>query len=174
MIRAIFIVMFMVVAFLGNPTLSYARSALDQYCDKKFKETNVCREELCQTRCYGGLDYPGCDIECYGKDCAAIVVNQCPSPTCQIVKGCDGRKRCLPDDYAEGDTCGVLGYVGDKLECCEGLVKKCGIPLFDGSCDEAPERSIYAAPMCLPCGNGKCDVLENRCNCPEDCGLFKD
>ena len=146
-----------------------ARTALDRYCGKEYRETNRCIEDLCQTRCYGGLDYPGCDLECYGRDCAAISVDQCPAPTCQVVKGCDGRSRCLPDEYAEDTSCGILGYVGDKLPCCEGMTKRCGIATFDGTCNDAPERSIYAAPMCLPCGNGTCDALENKCNCPEDC-----
>lgn len=155
--------------FILGISFASAFTALDFHCSQIFTETNQCPDSLCRIRCYGGIDYPGCDIECFGKECTSINPSMCPKPTCQIVKGCHDADLCLPNDLRTELECGDSGYIGDALECCEGLKKRCGIPLFDDTCDQAPERSIYAAPMCLPCGNGTCDVLENRCNCPEDC-----
>lgn len=57
-------------------------------------------------------------------------------------------------------------YSGD-LPCCTGLK---AVPMAiagaaDGLCATATCGSI-----CRPCGNGKCDSNENKCNCPDDCG----
>lgn len=161
-----FCLLFMIFAL---PHWTYARTALDYHCSRIFEETGQCPDTLCKPRCYGGIDYPECDIECFGKECTLINPSMCPKPTCQLVRGCNDVSLCLPDETPDGQQCGDLGYVGDGLKCCDGLQKRCGIPLYDGTCDQAPQRSIYAAPMCLPCGNGICDTLENRCNCPEDC-----
>jgi hypothetical protein len=33
-----------------------------------------------------------------------------------------------------------------------------------------PGAQSVSTVTCVACGNGKCDSLENRCNCPADCG----
>ena len=71
--------------------------------------------------------------------------------------------------YGERAKCGDLAYAGQDVDCCPGLVRRCGVEFFDGSCDMEGKNSIYSLPICVPCGDGVCGNFENRCNCPEDC-----
>ncbi len=89
----------------------------------------------------------------------------------------DDGERCAQWAFYNGD-CG-REYVKDLSctesgepnlpghECCSGLVPIQPAVLGEnGSCGFRTGWSI-----CAPCGNGICDVdLENKCNCPEDCG----
>lgn len=56
-------------------------------------------------------------------------------------------------------------------ECCEGLKGLSGYAIENDKCEP-----LLGGPFltCMPCGNGKCESInnfnENKCNCPEDCG----
>ena len=91
----------------------------------------------------------------------------CPTDHCQIMISCNGKKICYAQIKSESLKCGGLAYAGQDVSCCEGLVKRCGVEFFEGTCSPYSKNSI---PVCLPCGNGICNEFENRCNCPEDCG----
>jgi hypothetical protein len=69
----------------------------------------------------------------------------------------------------DAPECGGVGYYGQEVECCEGLVRRAGKVLSSGSCDIAKGGYQGQFPYCIACGNGRCEALENKCNCPEDC-----
>ncbi|MEM3450066.1 MAG: hypothetical protein QW439_00640 [Candidatus Woesearchaeota archaeon] len=55
--------------------------------------------------------------------------------------------------------------VVNNKQCCPGLSKiNNSANLTNGGCSQATGEYCTAK-----CGNGVCDSLENRCNCPEDC-----
>lgn len=53
------------------------------------------------------------------------------------------------------------GYV-----CCNNLVGISNDIFGDNLCI----KSVGSFPKCAPCGNGVCNIGENKCNCPQDCG----
>jgi len=66
--------------------------------------------------------------------------------------------------------------------CCEGLIEikpdyvpsSC-VPFEvetkgrDGLGEDCYFGAIHPLGLCMPCGDGVCEPLENRCNCPADC-----
>jgi hypothetical protein len=60
-------------------------------------------------------------------------------------------------------------------KCCTGLKEWwSGMDtreIKDGKCIETGKVSGNPVGTCLACGDGKCDEIENICNCPEDCGI---
>ncbi len=86
-----------------------------------------------------------------------------------MVKGCEGKYICYPKLIVPAGGCGGLGYQGGEVECCAGLVKRCGVENFDGRCDVTPRNSVHSVPTCIPCGDKICGQFENKCNCSEDC-----
>ncbi len=103
------------------------------------------------------------------KACEEISAKDCPTDRCELLKACDGKKICYNKISDEVLSCGGMGYRGQKVACCEGLSLRCGVEYFDGTCDNWGRNSIYAIPVCIPCGNDVCEQFENACNCPEDC-----
>ena len=140
-------------------------------CEKVFKESGFCPENFCnrEVKCVPETEQISCTIACNPKECVTIKAKDCPLKRCIVLSGCTGEDVCYPPLEENGLECGELAYIGEK-ECCEGLVKRCGVEFLDESCDMVGEYSIYNAPFCIPCGNGICNQFENRCNCPEDCG----
>lgn len=67
-----------------------------------------------------------------------------------------------------------------NLECCGGL--RTIRPTFPSTNPEEhisslPDGcgiSVGTTPICSDCGNEKCEVGENECNCPEDCSKCSD
>lgn len=144
--------------------------AVMETCDTAFAKTAKCPQRNCRLECIVGFDVENCPLVCKPIPCVEIEADYCPTHRCQIIEGCGGRKQCYyKTEHAPG-KCGDLAYAGGDLECCEGLVKRCGIEFFDGTCDMNGINSVYSAPICVPCGNGICNQFENSCNCPEDCG----
>ena len=149
-------------------TRASGQQPLEQYCPHAYSQTGVCPQEVCRLGCFAGIEYEGCTPECLPKSCVELDVEHCPKDTCQVLKGCADKDICFYKAQAEPLSCGDSAYAG-ILECCEGLVKRCGIEFFDGSCDMVGEYSMYGAAICIPCGDGICNQFENHCNCPEDC-----
>jgi len=69
------------------------------------------------------------------------------------------------------DRCRELGeQVGGKAicpaDCCDGLARVPNLVPGPDGCEGSGHMGIS---VCLLCGDGVCDDLENACNCPEDC-----
>lgn len=137
-------------------------------CSYIFAETGKCPLEICDYGCFA-LAEDGCRMACKDKACVFIKNQFCPSDRCQIFKSCEGNEICYFKMKSEPPACGEIGYNGQEVECCAGLIKRCGVEMLDGSCNMLGQNSIYAVPSCIPCGNRICDQFENKCNCPEDC-----
>ena len=97
---------------------------------------------------------------CQFKSCSEFSAEQCPDSLCDLIETCAGTMACT-GNIPSG--CGPHGAAGWD-SCCAGLEARCGAVLPGGGCDLSA-----ASPMCLPCGDGVCQKLENHCNCPEDC-----
>lgn len=151
-------------------SFSGAQTIFMDYCSHRYQETGECPGKTCQRGCAGSEDKKGCQPVCLPQDCTLIIVDQCPSEYCAVMVDCSGEKICYDQMAQEPAQCGDIAYAGQDVECCEGLVKRCGIEFFDGRCDMEGKNSAYNLPVCIPCGNGICSQFENRCNCPEDCG----
>jgi len=147
---------------------AFAENGFITYCANYVQEHQECPPALCQMKCRSGIQFENCELVCQPKDCIDIDAEHCPLEHCRLLDGCNQKKVCYHKNIEEPSECGDLSYSGD-LECCEGLVKRCGIEFFDRTCDMKGENSVYGVPICIPCGDGKCTQFENACNCPEDC-----
>jgi len=144
------------------------KSTYSNECDRVYQETGECSSDRCEFLCDLATDIgDNCDKRCIPKDCSRFSPEVCPVEICQVTKACDGNSACRA--IADGQRqCGEEGYFGQDVECCSGLVRKCGKLTSDGLCD--PQSGGYQKlPSCIPCGNGICEKYENKCNCPEDC-----
>lgn len=167
----------MVCAFGGGfalgvfPSASFADD-LAAYCLNAWTETEACPAHRCYLDCAGGLQFEGCQQTCKPKPCFQIDAEHCPLEFCDVVEGCGEISRCYPRIRRGEGLCGDLAYPGQDIECCSGMIRRCGVEFFDGTCDMIGKNSVYGVPVCLPCGNGICNQFENSCNCPEDCARF--
>ena len=140
-------------------------------CPQIFTEMGKCPVEICDYGCFTlAENNDACFMACKDKPCIFIKNQFCPLDRCQILKSCERTEICYYKFKGEPPACGTIGYNGQEVECCAGLIKRCGVELLDGSCNMSAKNSIYAIPSCIPCGNRICDQFENKCNCPEDCG----
>ncbi len=149
-------------------TSSLKADELGEYCADIYEKEEECPKDKCMQTCYAGILFDGCDIGCFPKSCLELSVDDCPEDSCQIMDGCSGKKVCYYKVQPAGG-CGGLAYTGQDVQCCEGMVKRCGVEFFDGTCDMKGSNSVDSVAACLPCGNGICNQFENSCNCPEDC-----
>jgi len=124
-----------------------------------------CPPEWCGFDCCPGG--PECARCCVPKTCQGFTARDCPLSRCRLLTNCDGAPICYPTFSAPDPTCGTVGYYG-PVACCAGAVKRCGVVQVDGSCNRSA-GGYDDMPMCLACGDGTCDTLENPCSCPEDC-----
>lgn len=102
--------------------------------------------------------------------CEGLPVERCGEQpeACRVSVYCDGVRFCTARRQdAREPECGAHGYTSASAACCPGLVPRCGVLEPDGTCDS--QLGTERQPMCLSCGDGVCDVLEQRCNCAEDC-----
>ena len=154
--------------FFAGRGYGQEKSAQPADCAQTFTQNGTCPAELCQLSCDLNQLEEGCVEICKPKDCPLISVEHCPTDHCQVMTGCEGQPICF-FKLNEGNSCGELAYAEQDVPCCDGLKRRCGAELFDGSCDMAGKKSMYSVPICIPCGDGLCGQFENRCNCPEDC-----
>ena len=153
---------------------SSPKENLDAYCTSEYFYKKECPQRYCNMQCIGGVNYPDCHPECVPKPCLEYTRGDCPKDQCELLRACNGQDVCYDKIDDQELTCGRFAYPGQKAPCCDGLVKRCGIEFYDGTCDMSAEGTALCVPVCLPCGDGKCGNLENRCNCPEDCGEAKE
>lgn len=102
--------------------------------------------------------------------CEGLPVERCGEQpeACRVSVYCDGVRFCTARRQdAREPECGAHGYTSGSVACCAGLAPRCGVPEPDGTCDS--QLGTEHQPRCLSCGDGVCDVLEQRCNCAEDC-----
>ena len=153
-----------------QPTDTPELDDLSKYCRTTFEETGKCPEDKCAIGCGGDdpSDVGGCPVGCDRKSCTAFEAENCPLESCQIMTNCKGEEVCYSQFSVGPPECGGIGSYTQDVACCEGLVKRCGIVLKDGSCD-TNSGGYNNFPQCIPCGNGICDQFENKCSCPEDC-----
>ena len=149
---------------------AYNEYVLAKYCRTTFEQTGKCPEDKCETGCGlgGQFNEGGCPIGCNPKPCIAFTSETCPLESCQIITNCKGEEICYYKLLGQPPECGGISYYGQDVACCDGLVKRCGLVLADGSCDNT-QGGYNNLPHCLPCGNSVCDQFENICSCPEDC-----
>lgn len=140
------------------------------YCTNTYQSKNNCPDATCLLQCADGSQIPNCPLACVPRDCKTISVESCPKDFCSVVVDCSEQKNCLPkiSEY-QVPTCGALAYSAQDVNCCKGLVKRCGFDYLDGSCNMKGNGTSYSFPICIPCGDGVCTNFENHCNCPEDC-----
>jgi hypothetical protein len=142
-----------------------------KHCFSEYESTGECPDDLCEMQCVGNGPWSpsGCPKTCGLKACSKIDLELCPTNDCEIYTTCHGDEICW-NDLNEWPTpeCGGFSYNDQDVECCEGLIRKCGSPMPDGRCNTThPYGEIFA--RCIPCGDGICGDFENKCNCPEDC-----
>jgi hypothetical protein len=149
------------------PSHAFAEKTFLDYCLDSYVQKGSCPEKTCDLKC--PTDEPGCVKVCLPKECPAIAAQDCPLQYCQVMTDCSNEKICHYKMAGEQPECGDLAYAGQDVECCPGLVKRCGIEFIDGRCDMEGKNSVYNLPICIPCGDGICSQFEDHCNCPEDC-----
>ena len=155
--------------FFSLPFL-YAEDKKPADCFLLYAQNGQCPEQTCKLGCEWKNGQESCQQVCKPKPCAEIRLDDCPLDRCQTLASCEGGKdTCFDKENQAPPQCGPLAYTGQDIDCCPGLIRRCGVEFFDRTCDMVGKNSIYAIPICLPCGDGICGQFENRCNCPEDC-----
>lgn len=145
------------------------------HCFDVYKKTEKCPEAICNLECIPQDGKSECENVCLPKECTKIDVNACPPDFCNVMINCSEKETCYFKMIGEQAKCGDLAYAGQGVECCEGLVRRCGVEFLDGTCDMKGENSVYSLSICIPCGDDICGQFEDACNCPEDCrkgGLY--
>jgi len=110
------------------------------------------------------------DSACCERDICTTMDIMCVSGTIPYSGGCDSN--CSPIMGCKNLTCiielGKAYYPGTE-KCCNGLKSILPGSFYDKNCNEI--NGLAGAPLCAPCGNGKCEVQygEDKCNCAEDC-----
>lgn len=149
------------------PATAFAQDAFLDFCLESYLTNKSCPEKTCELRCIHNT--PDCVQMCLPKECTKIPAKDCPLKYCEVMTDCSDEKICHYKMTGEKPECGNLAYAGQDAECCDGLIKRCGVAFLDGRCDMEGKNSVYNLPICIPCGDGVCGQFEDRCNCPEDC-----
>lgn len=129
-----------------------------------------CATDCCDASGTGDAISPCGDVCCVERRCAEIPPGDCPSGRCRLVRGCDEELRCVPAYPGPLPDCGKVTTSNPELACCEGLTRRCGQLSSAGICDHEEGMGSGNTAICIACGDGTCEEVENTCNCPEDCG----
>ncbi|MCB9771136.1 MAG: hypothetical protein H6754_01090 [Candidatus Omnitrophica bacterium] len=154
-----------------------------EFCASSYEKTAKCPNVICDLRCFGESGDMICPptpevgakngeffVSCQPKACNSLKLQDCPKEFCSVMTDCSNKETCQPKTPDVSiPTCGALAYSGQDVECCQGLVKRCGFDYLDGSCNMEGKNTAYRFPICIACGDGFCTNFENHCNCPEDC-----
>jgi len=117
----------------------------------------------------------------FDENCNRLEANSnTPSGVCTICGDgqCgEGETKCnCPEDCEEIECLGLGEEINPSVspeysnlgkECCEGLKLIQTKDQFDENCNL--KLMAGAGSVCASCGNGFCEALETKCNCPEDC-----
>src|SRR3989338_4932319 len=125
---------------ISFPEAADPKAFLD-HCLDSYVSTNVCPKEICELKC--PQVSPNCTQICLPKECTKIKAENCPLEYCAVMTDCSNEKICHYQMLGEKPECGDLAYAGQDVECCEGLVKRCGVAFLDGNCDMEGKNSIY-------------------------------
>lgn len=162
MALALISVFFAATAVSGQETF-------EQFCEESLAVRGAC-PPICRQECLDLSDRADCPARCLPKPCETFGASHCPTQFCRVLETCSKDKICRPKiDPALIPACGDITYNGQDVECCPGLVKRCGFDYLDGSCNMDGKNSPYELPLCIACGDGRCTNFENHCNCPQDC-----
>jgi len=132
------------------------------YQDNKLIKKEKCKD--CEAICKSiGTKSEGWYSSCTGQ---LIKWDNCDSNNpVSCIK--EGEKGSMFDDNPNNDVCCVgLGKVQDSYTTEEGVSYPMENPYY-------PTKGcllIRGNFVCTNCGDGKCGLGENKCNCPEDCG----
>lgn len=140
--------------------------------NKPFKLLEIIDENSIKIQFDESLVVAGEPISQQSKQNPKIVSND---ETCFRTRSYDsGTDLCLrilnlrEDCTKEGHSYGTGPFPPDSQiktkECCEGLTAIRIADNLSGFCQEQTDGL-----MCAKCGNGKCSLGENICNCPKDC-----
>lgn len=166
----ILIMVFFGTLIISPSQLFSATQPFINYCLNSYETDKVCPEQDCQLKCLDGSQTPDCVLGCQPKECRTFSVQSCPKRFCTIMTDCATEESCQPKTpFEQIPDCGTLGYNAQEVECCLGLIKRCGFDYLDGKCNMVGKGTAYQFPICIPCGDGVCTNFENHCNCPEDC-----
>ncbi len=156
--------------FFSSSPRADVLSDFSRHCTQTFLKEGVCPLGICEFRCEDESQTTICESQCLPKPCPTISKDECPLSFCALMVDCSGETICHYQMMGEKPACGELAYAGQDIECCPGLVRRCGIEFLDQTCDMEGRNSVYSLPICISCGDGICTQFENICNCPEDCG----
>jgi hypothetical protein len=155
--------------------------------DQKKYDLFVCYESRTCSR-YTELSQYTCENEnekCYGyvrpdetynpsnEPQTQETYKMCSDDKCVVMQGegedeCNEDEDCVPTNIIncvkEGEKGSMFDGDPNNDVCCEGLVKVRDSYPYNTGC--ATSRSGF---ICTNCGDGKCGLSENVCNCPEDC-----
>ncbi len=160
----------LVLMFLSLAVVTHAEETFFDLCTKKYLKDSVCPADLCHLACMDGSQTQGCPTACIPLPCDKINKTNCPTQFCTVMMDFSKQKVCQPKMQESSiPECGGLAFNGQNVECCKGLVKRCGFDYLDGTCNMEGKNTAYNLPICIPCGDGVCSNFENHCNCPEDC-----
>ena len=162
-------------AATGSPVFSQPDplALFEQFCKKQYSEKEKCPDPVCRLQIKKSEEGEETS-DCVPVPCPRIPAESCPEDYCATMTDCSDQQICHYQMYGEKAVCGDVSYAGQDVDCCPGLVRRCGIEFYDGTCDMEGKNSVYNLPICIPCGDGICTNFENRCNCPEDCGTPPD
>jgi len=135
---------------------------------------NVCN---CVGDCKSGCENRG-DSCCKNGVCLETFYDGLPSACSNgnlpEFSGCDADCKPVVECKLTNETCVKAGeaYYPGTEKCCAGLESIFGSENPDGTCScTEKDNNCGGAPICAPCGNGKCegDYGEDKCNCTKDC-----
>ncbi len=147
---------------------------------------DCCGDGVCDLRESPCTCPDDCGDPCTGKVCGPDGCGGHCLPGCGLGLSCaEGECVCLPD--CTGKKCGPDGCGGQCMpgcagheQCVEGAClcqpacvgKECGPDGCSGSCVACPPGASCVNGTCaIVCGDGVCGGGEDKCSCPEDCGV---
>jgi hypothetical protein len=163
-----------------NVTNASAKNTVSEPSSSCAKEGEKIGAVGMPSSCCAGLKEVGGWSGGYNGDCSLP-----PPPTgLSICANCgdgicdtyNGENKCNCSQDCSGNETPCVDYYQDitnpeKESCCKKF-KAIKIALYQDDCSITP-NSAPPVNKCLLCGDGRCDqgvYMENKCNCPEDCG----
>ncbi|MEK9153184.1 MAG: hypothetical protein AAB723_01125, partial [Patescibacteria group bacterium] len=118
-------------------------------------------------------------FRCVCQNDSCVKTNECEKDEDCYSKSFDSKYKCKNGKcvfscVAEGEQGGTETNVIENRKlynCCLGLDKVDLTTLWEGVCENASGTSIDTLFTCIKCGDGVCGAGENKCNCPQDCGI---
>ena len=142
-------------------------------CNKIYKEQGECAPFICNTGEKTDNNNYYCNENKKWEKSKQIGNNckydyECYQKTCFMNPTCNTEEKF--QSFCENKIC-VEKKIKDECEL-KGMIKVLNKNeyFFDqnNNCQESLAQKILET-VCIPCGNGICDIDESVCNCPQDC-----